>query len=103
MTPRTSEASPFGIASAARFHRPGLSGSNHRSALRRLLQPKENTMNRVIFAAASAAALLVASTASAQSATVTINGSVDAKCGVTAGSSTVSLASDLTNSQALVR
>jgi len=60
-------------------------------------------MNRVIFAAASAAALLVASTASAQSATVTINGSVDAKCGVTAGSSTVSLASDLTNSQALVR
>lgn len=64
-------------------------------------------MNRVIFAAASAAAFLVAGAASAQvttaNQTVTINGNVEAKCGVSAQTSTINLASDLTDGQALVR
>lgn len=62
-------------------------------------------MNRAIFVAASAAALLVAGAASAQTAsqTVTINGNVEAKCGVTAQSSTITLAGDLTDGRALVR
>jgi hypothetical protein len=62
-------------------------------------------MNRAIFAAASAAALLVAGSASAQVAqqTVTINGNVEAKCGVTAQTSTINLTGDLTDSRALVR
>ena len=62
-------------------------------------------MNRVIFAAASAAALLVAGAASAQSATstLTINGTANAKCGVNATTATVSLPNDLTNDRALVR
>lgn len=62
-------------------------------------------MNRAIFAAASAVALLVAGSASAQVAqqTVTINGNVEAKCGVTAQTSTINLAGDLTDSRALVR
>jgi hypothetical protein len=63
-------------------------------------------MNRVIFAAASAAALFVASAASAQvttaETTITINADVEAKCGVSAQTSTINL-NDLTDGQALVR
>lgn len=61
-------------------------------------------MNRFAFAAASAAALLVAGAASAQdSQTVVINASVAPKCGVSAQQTTVTLAADLTDSDAKVR
>lgn len=60
-------------------------------------------MNRIAFVAASAAALLVAGAASAQSKTVVINGEVAAKCGVSAQQSTVALSADLTDSNAKVR
>lgn len=61
-------------------------------------------MNRIAFVAASAAALLVAGAASAQDTqTVAINASVAPKCGVTAQKSTVTLAGDLTGTDAKVR
>lgn len=61
-------------------------------------------MNRIAFVAASAAALLVASAASAQDTqSVAINASVAPKCGVSAQQTTVTLAADLTDADAKVR
>ena len=61
-------------------------------------------MNRIAFAAASAAALLVAGAASAQDTqSVAINASVAAKCGVSAQQTTVTLGADLTDADAKVR
>jgi|GEM_PF-530471 len=63
-------------------------------------------MNRIAFAAASAVVLLAAGAASAQSSvsqTVNINASVAPKCGVSAQQTTVTLANDLTDSDAKVR
>lgn len=61
-------------------------------------------MNRIAFVAASAAALLIAGAASAQSSqTVAINASVAPKCGVSAQQTTVTLANDLTGADAKVR
>lgn len=60
-------------------------------------------MKKIAFAAASAAALLVAGTASAQQVQVDINGFVASKCGITAQNRTVNLANDLTNDQAKAR
>ncbi|WP_292043803.1 MULTISPECIES: hypothetical protein [unclassified Brevundimonas] len=60
-------------------------------------------MKKIAFAAASAAALLVAGTASAQQVQVDINGTVASKCGVNAQNTTVTLANDLTNSSAMAR
>ena len=59
-------------------------------------------MKKIAFAAASAAALLVAGTASAQQQ-VDINGFVASKCGVSAQSTTVNLANDLTDISAMPR
>ena len=61
-------------------------------------------MNRTAFVAVSAAALMIAGAASAQdSQTVAINASVAPKCGVSAQQTTVTLAQDLTDSDAKVR
>lgn len=61
-------------------------------------------MTRIVFVAASAAALLVAGAASAQdSQSVAINASVAPKCGVSAQQTTVTLATDLTDADAKVR
>ncbi len=60
-------------------------------------------MKKIAFAAASAAALLVAGTASAQQVQVDINGTVASKCGVTAQNRSITLANDLTNAQAKAR
>lgn len=61
-------------------------------------------MNRIAFAAASAAALMIAGAASAQdSQSVAINASVAPKCGVSAQQTTVTLSQDLTDSDAKVR
>lgn len=62
-------------------------------------------MKRILFAATSAAALiLTAGAASAQdSQAVAINASVAAKCGVSAQATTVTLSADLTDSEAKVR
>ncbi|WP_295206976.1 hypothetical protein [uncultured Brevundimonas sp.] len=63
-------------------------------------------MNRIAFVAVSAAALMIAGAASAQTArseTVAINASVAPKCGVSAQTSTVTLGSELTDANAKVR
>ncbi|EDX81462.1 MAG: hypothetical protein KJ728_09995 [Alphaproteobacteria bacterium] len=62
-------------------------------------------MKRIVFAASAAAlALTAAGAASAQdSQSVAINASVAAKCGVSAQATTVTLAGDLTDSEAKVR
>lgn len=63
-------------------------------------------MNRTAFVAVSAAALMIAGAASAQtsqSASVAINASVAPKCGVSAQQTTVTLAQDLTDGEAKVR
>jgi len=63
-------------------------------------------MNRTAFVAVSAAALMIAGAASAQtsqSQTVAINASVAPKCGVSAQQTTVTLSQDLTDSDAKVR
>lgn len=61
-------------------------------------------MKRILFAAASVAALALAGAASAQdSQSVGVSASVAAKCGVSAQSTTVTLANDLTDADAKVR
>lgn len=60
-------------------------------------------MKKIAFAAASAAALLVAGTASAQQVQVDVNGFVASKCGITSRQMAVFLNNDLTNDQAKVR
>lgn len=64
---------------------------------------RNDNMNRIAFVAASAAALLIAGAASAQSKTIAINGTVAPKCGVSAQQSTVTLSGDLTDTNAKVR